>query len=474
MKTRLRLFARLAAAPGGSHAGPRLGSTLNRMFSDLGALKSWVSRGVAALVVGGASLLGCLSALSVFVPAALVPALLLVATILAALAATTPLHRRLVREARVARGSLATHLGDVLPALPTVVSAGRTRREWRRTRTRSLGLARAQVRRARIASLAVALPDAGFPLGVGLLAALYARDAVAPAELLAAVALLGLIAAALRDLARAWSHRIAFVEARRRVLQLLDAPVLSGAPPARALPPGKALALELRDVSYGSIKRLSLRLEPGERVALHDGDGSSRSPIPALATRRCDPHSGHVSIGGQRVAGFAPESLARAVRLVSSTLPLLRASVARNVAYGAFSARDAELAAELCGLDTDTLARRVGGCAQPVAPGLGAVIALARAVAARPGLLIVDDPLFGTDRTATAALRRVLDATSSTVLICVADDGVPPFPVDRRLRADGGELPVTESAGAHAGSRRRNPRLERAPLARARASQSVP
>ena len=62
MKTRLRLFQRLAAAPARTERPARFGLTMTRMITDLNGLRNWVSMGVARMAVSSVSIVGSFAA----------------------------------------------------------------------------------------------------------------------------------------------------------------------------------------------------------------------------------------------------------------------------------------------------------------------------------------------------------------------------------------------------------------------------
>ncbi len=135
------------------------------------------------------------------------------------------------------------------------------------------------------------------------------------------------------------------------------------------------------------------------------------------------------------------------MRLVSPELPLLQGSVAENITYGADADASewVERVAGWCGLGAscealprglDTRVEEKGG---NLPAGLRARVALARALAAQPRLLLVDDPLFAVDPEALAALRSALRHTEATCLL-VGGDGAALSRVDGVWRLDAGKL----------------------------------
>jgi ABC-type multidrug transport system fused ATPase/permease subunit len=441
-RVRLRIFEAVAARPARA-AQSRTGVTLTRVISDLTSLRRWVSDGIARSVVAIVMLGGALAALAFTLPSA---ALVLGGVALGCAgvaAALTPLLRAYVREARRRRGRLANNLGEKLLASQTVRQLGRTEDELARVRTHSGWLRDALVRRARLAEAIAALPDFATPLALAVWLGL--RGSGHPGTLAAGALMLGVLGGALRDLARALEFRIAFEESRRRIGVLLDAPRLEEKRRAKPLAGSGPLALEFSSVFVeGALHDVTFVAKPAERVLVTGPTGAGKSTLLALAARLIDPDAGEVRLDGQPLRALALDSVHEAVQLVSPELPLVHGSVAENVSYGA-SGDDAdwlEAVALACGLANDAalpegLATRVDERGANLSAGLRARIALARAVAMRPRLLLVDDPAFAGDEAARAALVRVLALHPTTAVVVGAEDPLA-MGLTRTWQLDGG------------------------------------
>ena len=430
-RVRLRIFEATAARPARA-ARARAGLTLTRVITDLSSLRRWVSDGIARSIVAAVTLAGAFFVLVTVHPAASLALGAVSLGCAAAAAALAPLLRANVREARRRRGRLANNLGEKLLASRTVRQLGRTDAELARVRTHSGWLRDALVRRARVAEALAALPDLATP--VALAAWIALRGASEPGELAAGPLVLGVLGGALRDLARALEHRVAFDEGRRRIAELLAAPRLTERRRARALPGSGPLALELSKVGVaGALASVTFAAKPGERVLVTGPAGSGKSTLLALAARLLDPDSGELQLGGEPLRALSLDAVHDAVQLVSPDLPLLRGSVADNVSYGAEddAADWIEAVALACGLVDDPalaegVATRVEERGANLSASLRARIALARAVAMRPRLLLVDDPAFAADAGARDALQRALALHPVTALV-VGAEGVCGF-----------------------------------------------
>jgi ATP-binding cassette, subfamily B, bacterial len=133
-----------------------------------------------------------------------------------------------------------------------------------------------------------------------------------------------------------------------RVFAVLDVqPDIRDAPDARPLP---AVAGEIRldDVTFGYdearpvLKNVTLRIAPGEKLALVGRTGAGKSTLASLVLRFFDPQKGRVAIDGHDLRRVTLVSLRRQVTLLLQEPILFRTSVFDNIACG--SASDVSLA----------------------------------------------------------------------------------------------------------------------------------
>jgi ABC-type multidrug transport system fused ATPase/permease subunit len=453
-RVRLALFRRIAAMPARGGARSRHGLTMTRLVADLNALKNWVSAGAARLVVGGVSLAGSLAALAVLsLPLAGAAAAVLAAAVAVALGLRGPLSRR-VGEARRRRGRLAGNLGEKVLAAATVAQFDAFDRETARLRRQNRRLIEAMVARMRLAALIRALPDAALPLTVAAMLAAPAvlpdGGGISPGTITAGLFLVGLMTASLRDLALALDYRLTYHVARARIGAVLERPVLaggeadeaaSGTASGTADSPAAALSFEGAHCR-GALAPFAGCVAPGERVLVTGPSGAGKSTLIGLAARLFDPDTGAVLLDGRPLPDMPLAELRRQVGLASPALPLLRGTVADNVAYGGGAGVAEALA--LCRLDgagpgsTSGAETRVVEGGRNLAAGLAARVGLARALAGLPRLLLIDDPTFASDPAARDALTAVLRVYEGTVLIAGTDDRLAPL-VDRVWRLEAGD-----------------------------------
>ncbi|RKR75446.1 ABC transporter ATP-binding protein [Frondihabitans australicus] len=176
---------------------------------------------------------------------------------------------------------------------------------------------------------------------------------------------------------------------------------------------------------------VDLELEPGETMALVGLTGSGKTTLLALVPRLYDVTGGEVLIDGVDVRDLTREELRRHVGMAFEDATLFSTTVRENVLLGrpdlsgdeadrvmreALEIAQADFVERLPeGVDT-----KVGEEGLSLSGGQRQRLALARAIAARPAVLVLDDPLSAldvdTEARVEAGLRRVLASTTSLIV----------------------------------------------------------
>jgi ATP-binding cassette subfamily B protein len=172
---------------------------------------------------------------------------------------------------------------------------------------------------------------------------------------------------------------------------------------------------------------VNLELMPGESVALIGVTGCGKTTLTALATRLYEVTSGSVKIDGVDIRDLNREELRSHIAMAFEDATLFSATVRENVLLGAPDATEEDLQQALAiaqaqfvydlpdGLDT-----KIGEEGLSLSGGQRQRLALARAVAAKPAVLVLDDPLSALDVDTEAmvedALRTVLKATTALIV----------------------------------------------------------
>jgi len=185
---------------------------------------------------------------------------------------------------------------------------------------------------------------------------------------------------------------------------------------------------------------VDLVVEPGETMALVGLTGCGKTTMTALTTRLYDVTGGSVTIDGVDVRAFTREELRRHVAMAFEDATLFSASVRENVLLGrpeltGDAADDPAVRAEAERVLDEALRIAQAGFAYDLPEGVDTKVgeegmslsggqrqrlALARAVAAKPAVLVLDDPLsaldVATEAKVEAELRSVLADTTALIV----------------------------------------------------------
>jgi len=458
---RLRLFERLSTLAPRALEQRSQGGVMLRFVGDLNAVKQWVSLGLSRLIVGGTFVVGALAALAV-VNLALAAAVggVLALAFAVALVLARPLRER-SREARRERAKIAANVNEKVASIGVVQVFGQADRERRRIKRQSRRLRSAMVDRARVIGRMRGLAEGAGAMASAAVLLVGAIEVGAgrasPGTIVAAMALVGLLMAPLRDLGRVqeyWHNSRVSLE---KMEGFLATPTrMRDDPGAPHLDPGPG-RLEMDGVGLeGSLGGASAVAEPGSVVALVGPNGAGKSSLLAVVARLIDPDAGRVLLDGQDLAQRNLESVRRAVSMVGPDLPLLRGTVERNLRYRCPDAPEEEVMRvwSLCGLEEvlvdlpDGLQTKVRDGGKNLSAGQRQRIALGRALLGDPQVLLLDEADANLDAGARAVVDRVIreQGRRSTVIVVSHRAEVLEW-ADAIWRMDGGRL-VTDPVPA--------------------------
>ena len=161
----------------------------------------------------------------------------------------------------------------------------------------------------------------------------------------------------------------------------------------------------------------SLRVHPGETVALVGPSGAGKSTVFALLLRFHDPQSGAVSLDGIDLRDLDPAALRDAIGLVPQSPTIFAASATDNIRYGRLDASEAEVrrAAEAAEADEfiDALpqgfASELGERGARLSGGQQQRIAIARALLKDAPVLLLDEATSALDAQSERAVQHALE-----------------------------------------------------------------
>ncbi|TNM63296.1 ABC transporter ATP-binding protein [Streptomyces sp. NP160] len=447
---RLDLFRHLLDLPLSFHDRWSTGQLLQRAMSDLSTVRRWLIFGllmlvvsITTVVVGVGLMLWTAWPLGLVYLVGAVPVMVLGFRF-------GEDYRVVARRARDQAGDLAGRVEESVHGIRVLKAFGRGRDALGDFTRDAEGLRETEVHKARTLSrvtlalgvipetaaavslvLGVWLASQG-RLSVGALVAFFATAAVVNAP----VERIGQLLAMTLD-ARTATDR--YLDVLETVSEVQDPP----RPLAPPTPGPQGARVELRGVAFTHddgdrpvLDGVDLVLEPGRTTALVGLTGSGKTTLAQLVPRLVDPTEGQVLLDGVDVRDLRREDVRSAVAVAFEDPVLFSESVAENVLLGLPDGADGPGAAErerllaeaLRVAEADFVAdlpdgveTRVGEEGLSLSGGQRQRLALARAVAAHPSVLVLDDPLSALDVTTEAVVtERLRDVLAGTTTLVVA------------------------------------------------------
>lgn len=197
------------------------------------------------------------------------------------------------------------------------------------------------------------------------------------------------------------------------------------------------------------VEHVSFRTHPGKTVAIIGSTGSGKSTLVQLAPRLYDPTEGSISLDGTDLKDLSLSELRHRIGYVPQQSFLFTGTIASNVAYGTEGLTDEELkrAIHLAQAD-DLVAASPEGTDSPIVQGGTNVsggqrqrLAIARALAMKPEVLVLDDSFSALDFATDARLRRALaEHAGDMAIVVVAQRVASIMQADEILVLDDGKV----------------------------------
>jgi ATP-binding cassette subfamily B protein len=411
---RLALYRHLQRLSPRFYARMPLGQIVSRINSDIGEIQRVVAEAALAWVGSTLFLIGTVVMLILLDVRLFLLSLLVLPPALWALVRYRSRLEGAVTGMRQRSADIGTFLIDTLQGMRMVVGANAQEREIARFRQKNDAFIDTLMSMTRINYLSGGLPGLFLAAGTALVF-LYGGSRVIDGTLtmgtlVAFVAyqmrLLGPVQALMGLYASLATARVSL----RRVNEILDAPVEIAERDTAVALTNVAGEVTFDDVSFTFgrngpvLDRVSVRVRPGETVAIVGPSGVGKSTIAELLVRQLDPDSGHVRLDGHDLREIRLDSLRRHVHVVDHEPFLLNATMAENIRYARASASDEEVerAARAAGLGPllerlpEGLQTPVGERGHALSAGERQRLGIARAFLAAPAVLVLDE--------ATAAL----------------------------------------------------------------------
>ena len=427
---RTRLYAHLIGLDAAFHDRTRSGELISRLTADAELLRSVVGSSMSVALRSTVTVLGSLVMLFVTAPKLAAWALLGIPL------AVLPLvlgGRRLQKIAREGQDRIAdanTHAAEALGAVKTVQAHAREPYERERF-GHAIAVAVAVARKrigwqAIVTALAIVLIFGAVTLVLwtGAHDVIGGRMSAGTLGQFVFYALIG--GGSVGALAEVWNELQRAAGGMGRISELLDeqARILAPAQP-RPLPSPLRGEVRFERVSFryparpdtAALDAFSLRVAPGETVALVGPSGAGKSTVFSLLLRFHDPDDGRIEVDGVDIRSVDPAALRTAVALVPQAPTIFAASAADNIRYGRLEASDDEVDVAARAAEARDFIRalpagydeQLGERGARLSGGQQQRIAIARALLKDAPILLLDEATSALDAQSEHAVQTALE-----------------------------------------------------------------
>ncbi|KQR05839.1 ABC transporter [Arthrobacter sp. Leaf145] len=439
VETRMRvtLYGHLQELTVAFHDRWGSGQLLSRAMTDLSFLRRWMAFGAIMLVV---TTLTVIIGVGVMFSMSWQLALIFLAAAVPIMINSFRFRRRFSLVARLSQdqaGDLATTVEESVHGIRVLKAFGRSREALENFNGQAEELRQTEIAKAKqqagFTLVVTLLPE--LALGVGLVVGvmLAASGQLSIGALVAFFATAAVVATPVEFSGMLLAMALTAKTALDRHFEVMDTENTITSPETAVVPETVKGALRFDHAGFGFddggtlLHDITLDIRPGETMALVGITGSGKSALLQLVPRLYDVTSGAATIDGVDVRDFDIDELRKVVAVAFEDTTLFSSSVRDNVLLGAPDPSDAALDEALDvaqahfayslpdGVDT-----LIGEEGLSLSGGQRQRIALARAIAAKPKVLVLDDPLsaldVNTEERVEARLREVLRETTTLIV----------------------------------------------------------
>ena len=423
---RRALFAHLQRLSVSFYDRTEVGRLLSRVHGDVGQLQEFGS--IMVMTLGELlSLVGIVIFLLIINVKLGLIAMTAVPVLIVLMAVWQPLAKRQYLKARRAASIVNGALNENITGVRVVHAMNRQKRNMELFDEKSTHLLGTTMGASRISAGLLPGVDILTAVSIGLVIFFGSRMVGETLEIGALIAFVMYIQRffdPIRSLTMSYTQLQRAMASGIRIFDLLDAePDLVDAPGAKRMGPLRG-EIELRDVSFAYtpnedvLKRVSLKVDPGETVAIVGPTGAGKTTLVSLLSRFYDVERGRgaVLVDGQDIRDVTRRSLVSQMSMVLQEPFLFSATVRENIKYNHTEATDARMTAAAKAVGAHEFITRLESGYDTVLDERGVnlsmgqrqLISFARAIVADPRILILDEATANIDSYTEMMIQRAL------------------------------------------------------------------
>ena len=414
------------------------GELMSRLTNDIEAINQAVSQNVVSLIASVLSLIGIVIAMFILNPWLALAALLVVPIMLWFTQFVARYTRKGFRE-------LQKELGEINGVMEESISGQRVVKAFRRSETaiEKFRVSNLKVYRAGVYAntYAVMLMPLTWVLGNFFVIVLVGFGGYLALQGLVTVGMIATFISyaqnfiqPLRQLANMYNSIQAALAGAERVFEVIDTPAEVDNAANNVLPDPVEGDVRFSKVSFRYIpnqpviRHMTLEAKAGQTIALVGPTGAGKTTIINLLTRFYEVNEGQITIDGFDIRDISKADLRRKLGIVLQDTFLFADTVMENIRYGRLNATDQECIEAANLADADHFVRqlpqgyqtRLSERASNLSQGQRQLLSIARAILAKPSILILDEATSSVDTRTEAriqkALLRLMEGRTSFVI----------------------------------------------------------
>jgi ATP-binding cassette subfamily B protein len=419
----------------------RTGDLVSRVGSDSTLLKAVLTQGLVDALGGLLQFFGAIIVMAFIDPLLLVSTLSVVFIAVGAIAFTGRKIRSATTKAQQKVGQMSASVERALSAIRTIRASRAEQRESEEiykdaeaAYDQGLSIARLSAAVAPIAQVAF---NTAFIVVLGLGGLRVATGATTISSLVTFVILLFFMIGPLISAFGAYTSVMGALGALARIQEIMVLEEEETGEQTEYRVAVNTAAIEFKNVDFhypaedDEVKQIlqsvSFKIERGQRVALVGPSGAGKSTVFSLIERFYEPTGGEILLDGQSVQEFSRQTLRAQLGYVEQDAPVLAGSIRDNLLLGRSDASEEELVevlrqvnlTEVLNRDSAGLDAEVGESGIMLSGGERQRLAIARALLAKPPILLLDESTSALDGPNEQRMREAIDAVAQNRTLVV-------------------------------------------------------
>lgn len=400
------------------HERSRVGDILSRLTSDIAVIQLVVGSSTAIAFRHIMTLLGGMIMMFMISPRLALCIIAIVPLVVLPIVTLGRRVRALSKQNQERLSDLAAHIEENVTGIKTVQAFGREVSETEKFNylsSQSLNTAKERIKkRALLTSLVILLVFTGIGTVLWLGGTAVIEGRITAGDLIAFLAYAIFVATAVGSISEVIGDVQRAGGAAERLLQVLQVEsAIKDSPNAKDLSPSGQAEIEFKDVTFAypsapdlkALENFSLKIKPGEKIALVGPSGAGKSTVFEVLMRFYDVSSGAITIDDNDVRDLRLETIRQNIGIVSQDPMIFSTTALQNIEFGRIGATRKEIEAAADSAEASKFIVRLpngyetylGEKGVRLSGGQKQRLAIARTILKNPKILLLDEATSALD-----------------------------------------------------------------------------